>query len=746
MEASRYFNHPLVKPQTLEFRLYQARIVETCLKGNTLVVLPTGLGKTVIAMLTAAERLKANPEGRVVVLAPTRPLAHQHHKNFMEALNLPPGDFFLLTGETPPSQRANPKARMVFTTPQALENDVLAGRFRLEDVVLMVFDEAHRAVGGHPYVFLAQQYVKRSSSPLILALTASPGSAEKQVEEVKRNLSIRFVEARTDRSPDVKPYVQPARIEWVRVRLGGILEEVRLRLREYLDEQVKLLRERGLLPKGRVSYRLLAEAEETLRRMVAGGNREALRLLCEVLNAKRVGQALTLLEGQGFEAFNEYFSRLKARASGRRPPPSLKMLFEDGRIQEALNKASEGVRLGVKHPKLERLPEVLGKLLSQGVRRIIVFTNYRSTARLLEQVLADIEGVRVARLVGHASRGEDRGLSQRRQVEALEAFRSGLCNVLVATQVGEEGLDISSSDAVIFYDNVPSAVRFVQRRGRVGRRQPGRVIIFMAEGTSDEAYYWAALRREKAMREAIAQLQRRRGESFPARQETIPAYFKADRTVEEEGLKVIVDYREAGSQVVRELLNLGVKLEFANLEVADYVVSDSLAVERKRGEDLARSLADGRLFSQARSLVSAYPRALLLVEGEAAFSAVQPQALLGALLSLLYDFKLPTLWVKTPREAALTIMLLARREQAGGGAYPAVREGKPPTLKEIQEYVVAGLPGVELTLARRLLKEFGSVEAVFRADREALMRVRGIGEKLAERIRRVLEAPYAGED
>jgi Fanconi anemia group M protein len=160
----QFFSHPLVKPETLEFRLYQARIIETCLKGNTLVVLPTGLGKTVIAMLTAAEKLKNASEGKIIVLAPSRPLVHQHYQNFRKTLTLKETDFAILTGEIPPKQRKEKfKAKIIFATPQALENDFLAGRIGFEDVVLMVFDEAHRAVGGHSYVFLAEEYVKRGS-------------------------------------------------------------------------------------------------------------------------------------------------------------------------------------------------------------------------------------------------------------------------------------------------------------------------------------------------------------------------------------------------------------------------------------------------------------------------------------------------------------------------------------------------------------------------------------------------------
>ena len=742
----RFIEHPLIKPGAVEYRDYQARIAETCLKGNTLVVLPTGLGKTVIAILTAAERLKNNPEGRVVVLAPSRPLVHQHYRSFMEALNLEASDFTILTGEIPPSRRGEKlKARIVFATPQALENDLLAGRISLDNVVLMVFDEAHRAVGGHPYVFLAEEYVKRSRGPLILALTASPGSVKERIEEVKRNLSIRFIEARSDWSPDVKPYVQPVTVEWVKVKLPEALERIRKLLQEYLQERVEILASHRVIAEKKVTYRGLVEAENMLKRRLAAEaeSQDILRLLAETSNAKRIRHSLILLETQGLNAMKEYLARLKAKSQKRR---SLKQLFADPKISEALCLA-ESLE-GLEHPKLEKLPEVLDRLLAEGCRRIIVFTNFRGTARRIEDALKGLEKVRVARLIGQTDKAEDSGLTHKEQVRILEDFKSGTFNVLVATQVGEEGLDISASDAVVFYDNVPSAIRFVQRKGRAGRKAPGKIVIFITEGSSDEAYYWTAVRKEKTMREVIRSLQAEAG--VEARQETLAAYLESGKVSEGESLpvKVFADLREGASRVIRELIRLGVNVELKSLEVGDYVVSEEVAVERKKVEDLAGSLVDGRLFRQAQALASAYRRPLLILEGEIgkAYSGVQPQALRGALLSLILDYGIPVVWSSSPAETAQLILLLARREQLERHAYPALREKKPPTLAELQEYVVAGLPGVELTLARRLLEAFGSVEKVFTASKDELMRVKGVGEKLAERIRQVITAEYVREE
>ncbi|GAH23377.1 unnamed protein product, partial [marine sediment metagenome] len=105
--------------------------------------------------------------------------------------------------------------------------------------------------------------------------------------------------------------------------------------------------------------------------------------------------------------------------------------------------------------------------------------------------------------VGQSSMRDDKGLSQKNQIEIMQSFRDGLYNILVSTSVAEEGLDIGECDLVIFYDSVPSAIRLIQRKGRTGRRRKGRVIMLIAEGTRDEGYMWAAKRRTQKMRRLV---------------------------------------------------------------------------------------------------------------------------------------------------------------------------------------------------------------------------------------------------
>jgi len=97
-------------------------------------------------------------------------------------------------------------------------------------------------------------------------------------------------------------------------------------------------------------------------------------------------------------------------------------------------------------------------------------------------------------LIGKAGKT---GLKQEKQIETVQRFRDGITKALVATRVGEEGLDISEVNLVIFYDNVPSSIRFIQRKGRTGRKDVGRLVVLIAKDTIDEAYYWIGKRKVK---------------------------------------------------------------------------------------------------------------------------------------------------------------------------------------------------------------------------------------------------------
>ena len=73
-------------------------------------------------------------------------------------------------------------------------------------------------------------------------------------------------------------------------------------------------------------------------------------------------------------------------------------------------------------------------------------------------------------------------MQQAEQIEVIEHFRTGRFNTLIATSIGEEGLDIGDVDLIICFDSHGSSTRLVQRMGRTGRKRNGRVMMLLTEG------------------------------------------------------------------------------------------------------------------------------------------------------------------------------------------------------------------------------------------------------------------------
>ena len=169
-----YLEHPRLLPQTVEKRLFQMDLAAQALKASSLIVVPTGLGKTVIALMVLLARMD---KGRILFLAPTKPLVEQH-ASFLQRVLRDGDHVVMMTGESPPESRIQlwSRGRIVVSTPQVIENDLLSRRIDLADVSLIIFDEAHRAVGSYSYVYIADRYRREANNPLVLGITASPGS------------------------------------------------------------------------------------------------------------------------------------------------------------------------------------------------------------------------------------------------------------------------------------------------------------------------------------------------------------------------------------------------------------------------------------------------------------------------------------------------------------------------------------------------------------------------------------------
>lgn len=457
-----------IKEGAIEPRRYQQDIAAQAASENCMVVLPTGLGKTAVALLVMDAMLE---KGGVLFLAPTRVLAGQHHEFLSSRLSI--ADVALVTGEDAEKKRAQAwSSSVVCATPEITRNDMERGMFDPAQISLAVFDEAHRTVGDYAYAAIAGRL---PASVRVLGMTATLPSDIQKATKIMTTLRIASVAQRKDDSPDVAPYVRKTRTEIVKVRLPPIMAEAQAALKRALEHRYDQMRAAGVMPERSLSSLV------KIRPKVLAERKQAIRPL---FSAIRIHQALALLEAHGTTAFLRYCER--AREKGARD------LFEDPDFARALGRAEEARRGGLEHPKIPELVEILRGL--EG--RALVFSSYRDSVDVIREKL-DGAGIRSGMLIGKAG---DSGLKQAKQVEAVRRFRDGEYPVMVATRVGEEGLDISEVNLVVFYDNTPSAIRYVQRRGRTGRRDSGRMVVLMAEGTVDEAYHWIGYRRVAASR------------------------------------------------------------------------------------------------------------------------------------------------------------------------------------------------------------------------------------------------------
>lgn len=492
-------------PVGITARKYQQSIADSAVGSNTLVVLPTGLGKTTVALLVAIERLTKHPKSKVIVLAPTKPLVLQHLEFFKK--HYPGSNIVItpLTGEIPPVSRTASfqESALVFATPEVIRNDVIRGRYDLGNVSLIVFDEAHRCVRNYAYSEVASAYRSQAANQLILGLTASPSAKRSRIQEICDKLAIMNVETRTETDQDVTPYVQDVSVNWERLKLPQGYKQVSTILRTALEERINKLRGMHQLPSNmQIGKRMLLELGERLHRSLRHGRGGALfgAVLLQS-QAMSLTHAIDLLETQGANSAERFLSKLengKTRSS--------RGLSRDSRVVEAQKIASSLRNIG--HPKQHRLKELVSSDLEQNPSaKIIVFTQFRDTVELIVDDMREVENVFPVRFVGQASKSEDDlGLSQSEQVKILEDFRLGKYNVLVTTSIGEEGLHVPDVDHVIFYEAVPSEIRMIQRRGRTGRTRPGKTTVLMTEGTVDEAYYWSSRRKEQQMRQHLERI------------------------------------------------------------------------------------------------------------------------------------------------------------------------------------------------------------------------------------------------
>ncbi|XP_073845321.1 FA complementation group M isoform X2 [Musca autumnalis] len=521
-----------IYPSNLPCRSYQMSIVQAALYRNTLVVLPTGLGKTFIAAVVMYNLYRWYPKGKVIFMAPTRPLVNQQIEACQNIMPFPRKDTVELTGRLPKAKRAElwKTKRVFFATPQVVQSDIIGSNhvgdeeerettfedstssckfeFPFDAIKLIVVDEAHKAKGKYSYVEVVQAIASRNRYFRVVALSATPGRTMDDVAEVCRNLLISHIEVRCDNSVDVVPYVHKRSMETVVVSLGERIKEIREELLEIIDPYLRQLIDCQMLSGSLANINrnfLLYEQKRYHDRCQHNGRHPQHSAITSNFSiCVSLYHSLELLERHGLRVFLNNFEEDEEGKS--------KFVIQlDRRLRNMVDRLNEEVGpnpfnvsagpmtngkiaempkdLDFGHPKFEKARECLLKhFQNHKESRAIVFCEYRESVLLIYRMLLQhVPLLKPKCFVGQGGTGNLRPLTQKQQIQIMNDFRSGQINILIATSIGEEGIDVGEVDLIVCFDiSTSNPTRFVQRIGRTGRKKNGNVVMLVTEGREQQ--------------------------------------------------------------------------------------------------------------------------------------------------------------------------------------------------------------------------------------------------------------------
>lgn len=722
-------------------RLYQESILNTASLKNTLIVLPTGLGKTNIFLMIAALRLKQYPNSKILLMGPTKPLIDQYFSAFEKYFDIKKQNMAIFTGEIPPAKRTElwKNSKIIFSTPQSIENDILSKRINLTKVSLLGVDEAHRAVNKYSYVWVSEQYNKLAKYPRIIGLTASPGSDKEKINQVCKNLFIEKVEARTEHDEDIKPYIQETEIKYIEVELTKELKLIQKYLNNALSQRIKKLKDWKIIKQSKyINKTALISLQSELHKeaVIQKTNFTLWQSISIVAEIMKLQHAILLLESQGISPLHDYLTDLRSKSITTKTK-AVKNLVIDSDFKSAFILTDKLKHQNFLHPKLEKLKEIISQNKNN---KIMVFTQFRDTGSKITQELNKLQNINAKLFVGQLKK-KNTGMSQKEQKEILDEFRANKFNVLVATSIAEEGLDIPKVDLVVFYEPVPSAIRHIQRKGRTGRLEKGKIFILISKDTRDVGIRWASHHKQKRMYKILNEMKiQAPPQIIQNKNQNLNQFLK------QSNLMIYVDYREKNTDLIKKLSEKGINIKLEKLESADYLCSSQTGIEYKKIPDFINSIIDGRLLEQIKNLKQNYKTPLIILEGEQdiySIRKIHKNAINGMLATITINYQIPILQTKNKDETADLLYIIAKREQESNNApFSPHFEKQNQTLEQQQEYIVSSLPGIGPSLAKPLLKEFKTIKNIINATKTELIKVNKLGKIKANKIKEVIEKEY----
>ncbi|KAJ2928868.1 hypothetical protein H1R20_g8225, partial [Candolleomyces eurysporus] len=514
---AKHWIFPINRPK----RDYQFNIVKNCLFDNTLVALPTGLGKTFVAGVVMLNYYRWFPEGKIVFVAPTKPLVAQQIIASHETCGIPGSDATELTGQVQSATRSRywQEKRVFYMTPQTLESDLESGICDPMDIVLLVIDEAHHATGDYSYNKVVRFMMAKNPHFRLLALTATPGNNTDAIQTLIDGLHISKIEIRNENSLDLKPYIFEKVVKSHIIKATGDVFALQELLLKTMDPFFKPAKNAGLFYPGESlitmhPFRPMMIANEGKHPLAMKFYADLSKLstlarsLLYLVRKFRIFSKQTLTRGNhqltgSVSSSREYLEEIVAKeeealASGKKRN---NLLTKNPSFQNLMKKFDELKAQGSSpHPKMEKLRDILinyfgarmqdptdAQADNQDDTRVMVFSSYRAVVdEIIQELNRNQPLIRAAAFIGQSSDKKGRkGLKQKEQIELIERFQKGEFNVLVATSIGEEGLDIGEIDLTVCYDTDKAPTRMIQRFGRTGRKRAGEVHVLLAEAREE---------------------------------------------------------------------------------------------------------------------------------------------------------------------------------------------------------------------------------------------------------------------
>lgn len=495
-QAIKTWVYPTNYPQ----RDYQFNMIRKALFTNVLVALPTGLGKTFIAAVVMYNWYRWAPNSKIIFLAPAKPLVTQQIEACYHVCGIPAGLTAELTGGINKARRtaAYAERRVFFLTPQTFQNDLRNGLIKAKDISCLVVDEAHHATGNYAYVNVVRQMRTETDSFRVLALTATPGKTVETVQEVIDGLHISQIEIRNETSIDIRSYTHTKEVETIVLDLSPEMISVQTKYASLLKPMMQKLAAWGVGMTGdptKVSAFAIREAVSKLQRESRGQNRSNANAAFAVGGIlASLAYNMELLNTHGIRPFYDAMVDLK---SSVKTSENKKRVIANPNFSAMMREMEElmldPVYTG--HPKLDHLSGLVlnhfQKAEEEGdsQTRVMIFSSLRVSAEAIVAVLKQNSPlVKPTPFFGQQAGKSGSGMSQKEQQETISKFKKGIYNVIVATSVGEEGLDIGEIDMIVCYDSSSSPARMLQRMGRTGRKRDGQVFVLCVRGKEEMAF------------------------------------------------------------------------------------------------------------------------------------------------------------------------------------------------------------------------------------------------------------------